>query len=112
MDKQSECISCGDMCERVSVTSEWCDVCEADWKEEKVCGYSKLRQLKADLSSAMKAHDWDYSYSDDMRWWRRGRDQRQIIDGLFSELLKYGRRNALLFWNEHSPASNKCVVDC
>ena len=52
----------------------------------------------------LKAHDWFYHYSDDHRYYTRGRDQRDAIDRAITVLTEQGlREEARELFNEISP---------
>lgn len=49
---------------------------------------------------ALRAHDWDYEYSDDGSVWRRGRDERAALERMRPEL-----DPDYLVWDAHAPTS-------
>jgi hypothetical protein len=56
------------------------------------------------FKSMLETHDWFYSYSDDHRYYKRGRDQRALINKALDELTEQGlEREAKDLFNEVSP---------
>lgn len=56
------------------------------------------------FKSMLESHDWFYSYSDDHRYYTRGRDQRSAIEKAFDELSEQSlEREAKDLYNDVSP---------
>jgi len=56
------------------------------------------------FKSMLETHDWFFTYSDDHRYYTRGRDQRAAIEKAFDELSEQGlEREAKDLYNEVSP---------
>jgi len=56
------------------------------------------------FKSMLETHDWFYSYSDDHRYYKRGSDQRALINKALDELTEQGlEREAKDLFNEVSP---------
>ena len=57
-----------------------------------------------EFEAMLRGHDWFYHYSDDHRYYTRGRDQRDAIDRAIAELTKQGlREEARQLFNDLSP---------
>ena len=58
----------------------------------------------SELEVLLKGHDWFFHYSDDHRYYYRGRDQRDAIDKAIVELTEQGlRESARQLFNDLSP---------
>jgi len=56
------------------------------------------------FKSMLETHDWFYTYSDDHRYYTRGRDQRASINKALDELTEKGQeREAKDLYNEICP---------
>ena len=57
-----------------------------------------------EFETMLRGHDWFYHYSDDHRYYTRGRDQRDAIDRAIVELTEQGlREEARQLFNDLSP---------
>ena len=56
------------------------------------------------FAEMLKNHDWFFNYSDDHRYYTKGREQRTAIDNAFKELTDQGfREEARDLYNSLSP---------
>ena len=57
-----------------------------------------------EFETMLRGHDWCYNYSDDHRYYTRGRQQRDAIERAIKELTEQGlREQAVELFNELSP---------
>ena len=56
------------------------------------------------LDKMLKAHDWTYEYSDDHRYWERGRKEMSIINDKIKELGGWSQK-IVNKYNKYAPKS-------
>tara|TARA_R100001244_G_scaffold66693_1_gene54806 strand:+ start:408 stop:653 length:246 start_codon:yes stop_codon:yes gene_type:complete len=56
------------------------------------------------LDKMLESHDWTYHYSDDHRWWKKGREEMNIINDKIKEIGGWCPR-IVTIWNQHAPKS-------
>ena len=61
-------------------------------------------ELMAQLEQQLRGHDWYFNYSDDHRYYTRGRNQRQAIADTMAKLEQLGaEQEAKELFNDLSP---------
>tara|TARA_R110000803_G_scaffold130310_1_gene197645 strand:- start:117 stop:362 length:246 start_codon:yes stop_codon:yes gene_type:complete len=66
----------------------------------------ETQQLLDELEVNLKTHDWWYDYSDDRRYWKSGRKEREVIISIMNSLKDIGKdeeEQSKDLWHKYMP---------